>query len=174
MVINCSKSEVCKLKEMLNWNFLFIFQPNSLVCLYACIKTGVPVRAINRPGSQLLGANGRDDGPIVSFFLFEKTTSVAVWLFQISNFDKFCWLCALFYCMLGLIKWHRAINPKSLLYFDIVFLYWSYSFVLLMIYPSSSSVFMVNTFFQLLVGSNDFLSSFCLLLSDHALHQRWN
>ncbi|MBA0755827.1 hypothetical protein Gogos_021307, partial [Gossypium gossypioides] len=27
---------------------------------------GVPVRAINRPGSQLLGANGRDDGPIIS------------------------------------------------------------------------------------------------------------
>ncbi|XP_021683814.2 E3 SUMO-protein ligase SIZ1 isoform X1 [Hevea brasiliensis] len=27
---------------------------------------GVPVRAINRPGSQLLGANGRDDGPIVT------------------------------------------------------------------------------------------------------------
>ncbi|CAN1249507.1 E3 SUMO-protein ligase SIZ1 [Linum perenne] len=25
---------------------------------------GVPVRAINRPGSQLLGVNGRDDGPI--------------------------------------------------------------------------------------------------------------
>ncbi|KAA3473001.1 E3 SUMO-protein ligase SIZ1-like isoform X2 [Gossypium australe] len=25
---------------------------------------GVPVRAINRPGSQLLGANGRDYGPI--------------------------------------------------------------------------------------------------------------
>lgn len=24
------------------------------------------MRAINRPGSQLLGANGRDDGPIVS------------------------------------------------------------------------------------------------------------
>lgn len=28
----------------------------------------MPVRAINRPGSQLLGANGRDDGPIVSYF----------------------------------------------------------------------------------------------------------
>lgn len=28
---------------------------------------GMPVRAVNRPGSQLLGANGRDDGPIVSF-----------------------------------------------------------------------------------------------------------
>ncbi|XP_022752449.1 E3 SUMO-protein ligase SIZ1-like [Durio zibethinus] len=27
---------------------------------------GVPVRAINRPGSQLLGANGRDDGPIIT------------------------------------------------------------------------------------------------------------
>lgn len=25
------------------------------------------MRAINRPGSQLLGANGRDDGPIVSY-----------------------------------------------------------------------------------------------------------
>ncbi|XVF04959.1 hypothetical protein REPUB_Repub05bG0128800 [Reevesia pubescens] len=29
---------------------------------------GVPVRAINRPGSQLLGANGRDDGPIITSF----------------------------------------------------------------------------------------------------------
>lgn len=27
---------------------------------------GVAVRAINRPGSQLLGASGRDDGPMVS------------------------------------------------------------------------------------------------------------
>ncbi|GMI63389.1 SAP AND MIZ1 DOMAIN- CONTAINING LIGASE1 [Hibiscus trionum] len=27
---------------------------------------GVSVRAINRPGSQLLGANGRDDGPIIT------------------------------------------------------------------------------------------------------------
>lgn len=27
------------------------------------------VRAINRPGSQLLGANGRDDGPVVSVWL---------------------------------------------------------------------------------------------------------
>ncbi|KAL3649375.1 SUMO ligase siz1 [Castilleja foliolosa] len=27
---------------------------------------GVPVRAVNRPGSQMLGANGRDDGPIIT------------------------------------------------------------------------------------------------------------
>ncbi|XP_009601717.1 E3 SUMO-protein ligase SIZ1-like isoform X2 [Nicotiana tomentosiformis] len=27
---------------------------------------GIPVRCINRPGSQLLGANGRDDGPIIT------------------------------------------------------------------------------------------------------------
>ncbi|GER51093.1 DNA-binding protein with MIZ/SP-RING zinc finger, partial [Striga asiatica] len=27
---------------------------------------GVPVRVINRPGSQLLGANGRDDGPVIT------------------------------------------------------------------------------------------------------------
>ncbi|XP_024454502.1 E3 SUMO-protein ligase SIZ1 isoform X3 [Populus trichocarpa] len=30
---------------------------------------GLAVRAINRPGSQLLGANGRDDGPIVTPFV---------------------------------------------------------------------------------------------------------
>ncbi|GFZ14805.1 DNA-binding protein with MIZ/SP-RING zinc finger, PHD-finger and SAP domain-containing protein [Actinidia rufa] len=34
---------------------------------------GVPVRTINRPGSQLLGANGRDDGPmILNLILKEK------------------------------------------------------------------------------------------------------
>ncbi|KAF7153219.1 hypothetical protein RHSIM_Rhsim01G0195800 [Rhododendron simsii] len=27
---------------------------------------GIPVRAINRPGSQMLGANGRDDGPVIT------------------------------------------------------------------------------------------------------------
>ncbi|KAL8198101.1 hypothetical protein R6Q57_024398 [Mikania cordata] len=27
---------------------------------------GMPVRAINRPGTQLLGANGRDDGPVIT------------------------------------------------------------------------------------------------------------
>ncbi|KAG6415415.1 hypothetical protein SASPL_122826 [Salvia splendens] len=35
--------------------------------LYADLQiNGVPVRAINRPGSQLLGANGRDDGPVIT------------------------------------------------------------------------------------------------------------
>ncbi|XP_020213362.1 E3 SUMO-protein ligase SIZ1 isoform X2 [Cajanus cajan] len=37
------------------------------VPLYADLQVnGVPVRATNRPGSQLLGANGRDDGPIIT------------------------------------------------------------------------------------------------------------
>ncbi|XP_029126346.1 E3 SUMO-protein ligase SIZ1 isoform X2 [Cajanus cajan] len=35
--------------------------------LYADLQVnGVPVRATDRPGSQLLGANGRDDGPIIT------------------------------------------------------------------------------------------------------------
>ena len=40
---------------------------------------GMQVRAINRPGSQLLGANGRDDGPIVSFcpYTFYRDVFVA-------------------------------------------------------------------------------------------------
>jgi len=32
------------------------------------IPVGLPVRAINRPGSQMLGANGRDSGSVVSLF----------------------------------------------------------------------------------------------------------
>uniref|UniRef100_A0A6N2KBE2 SP-RING-type domain-containing protein n=1 Tax=Salix viminalis TaxID=40686 RepID=A0A6N2KBE2_SALVM len=31
-----------------------------------CRSPSIAVRAINRPGSQLLGANGRDDGPIIT------------------------------------------------------------------------------------------------------------
>lgn len=41
----------------------------NVVCFigdFSGLYAGMPVRAINRPGSQLLGANGRDDGPIVS------------------------------------------------------------------------------------------------------------
>lgn len=49
--------------------FYFILLLNLWFLMHPVILTGVPVRAINRPGSQLLGANGRDDGPIVSFFL---------------------------------------------------------------------------------------------------------
>lgn len=49
--------------------FSFVLQTTRRFILFVYDLTGVPVRAINRPGSQLLGANGRDDGPIVSFFL---------------------------------------------------------------------------------------------------------
>lgn len=42
------------------------------------ICTGVPVRATNRPGSQLLGANGRDDGPIVCFVLFVVVNRIII------------------------------------------------------------------------------------------------
>ncbi|KAB1996801.1 hypothetical protein ES319_D13G256700v1 [Gossypium barbadense] len=39
---------------------------------------GVPVRAINRPGSQLLGANGRDDGPIISPFIKDGINKITL------------------------------------------------------------------------------------------------
>ena len=48
---------------------IFFGSRRSFPCALTSVEsqpTGVPVRAINRPGSQLLGANGRDDGPIVS------------------------------------------------------------------------------------------------------------
>lgn len=35
--------------------------------LHPC-PSGIPVRTTNRPGAQSLGANGRDDGPVVRFF----------------------------------------------------------------------------------------------------------
>ncbi|XP_024026342.1 E3 SUMO-protein ligase SIZ1 [Morus notabilis] len=39
---------------------------------------GIPVRAINRPGSQLLGANGRDDGPIITTYLKEGLNKISL------------------------------------------------------------------------------------------------
>lgn len=38
------------------------------------IHSGFAVRVVTRPGSQLLGINGRDDGPLVSSFLFCSST----------------------------------------------------------------------------------------------------
>ncbi|XP_076896024.1 E3 SUMO-protein ligase SIZ1-like [Bidens hawaiensis] len=39
---------------------------------------GMPMRAINRPGSQLLGANGRDDGPIITPCIREGNNKVSL------------------------------------------------------------------------------------------------
>ncbi|XP_010043715.2 E3 SUMO-protein ligase SIZ1 [Eucalyptus grandis] len=39
---------------------------------------GSVVRAINRPGSQLLGANGRDDGPIITFFVKDGINKISL------------------------------------------------------------------------------------------------
>ena len=37
--------------------------------IFSSVCSGIPVRVMTRPGSQLLGINGRDDGPLVSLFL---------------------------------------------------------------------------------------------------------
>lgn len=48
------------------------------------------VRPINRPGSQLLGANGRDDGAIVSFCLyFDRLFLVVVNILVVVLLDVF-------------------------------------------------------------------------------------
>ncbi|KAH9606372.1 hypothetical protein KSS87_017277 [Heliosperma pusillum] len=39
---------------------------------------GVPVRAVSRPGSQLLGANGRDDGPNISQFTRDGINKISL------------------------------------------------------------------------------------------------
>ncbi|PSR93024.1 E3 SUMO-protein like [Actinidia chinensis var. chinensis] len=47
--------------------------------LYADLKVnGVPVRTVNRPGSQLLGANGRDDGPMIAFYIGEEINQISL------------------------------------------------------------------------------------------------
>jgi hypothetical protein len=38
--------------------------------------SGIYVRVVNRQPTQKLGANGRDDGPLVSIFCFEACYSV--------------------------------------------------------------------------------------------------
>ncbi|KAK4772149.1 hypothetical protein SAY86_013924 [Trapa natans] len=48
---------------------------------------GIIVRAINRPGSQLLGANGRDDGPIITPFVKDGINKISLsW----GDARKFC------------------------------------------------------------------------------------
>lgn len=39
---------------------------------------GVAVRAVNRPGSQLLGANGRDDGALIAFYIVEGINKISL------------------------------------------------------------------------------------------------
>lgn len=39
---------------------------------------GIPVKTINRPGSKMLGANGRDDGPSISLFLVEGFNKISL------------------------------------------------------------------------------------------------
>ncbi|XAR52390.1 hypothetical protein NMG60_11020444 [Bertholletia excelsa] len=47
--------------------------------LYSDLKVnGVPVRTVGRPGSQLLGANGRDDGPMIAFYLNEGINQISL------------------------------------------------------------------------------------------------
>ncbi|KAJ9553704.1 hypothetical protein OSB04_017749, partial [Centaurea solstitialis] len=39
---------------------------------------GIPVKTINRPGSKMLGANGRDDGPSISLFLVDGCNRISL------------------------------------------------------------------------------------------------
>ncbi|XP_023729790.1 E3 SUMO-protein ligase SIZ1 isoform X1 [Lactuca sativa] len=39
---------------------------------------GMPVRALNRPGSQLLGANGRDDGPLIMPYTRDGSNKISL------------------------------------------------------------------------------------------------
>ncbi|XP_076910459.1 E3 SUMO-protein ligase SIZ1-like [Bidens hawaiensis] len=47
--------------------------------LYADLHVnGMPLRAINRPGPQLLGANGRDDGPVITLYIHEGSNRISL------------------------------------------------------------------------------------------------
>lgn len=47
--------------------------------LYSDLKVnGIPVKTMNRPGSKMLGANGRDDGPSISIFLVEGCNKISL------------------------------------------------------------------------------------------------
>jgi hypothetical protein len=39
---------------------------SNISVIFSSFFAGYPVRVVARPGSQLLGINGRDDGPVVS------------------------------------------------------------------------------------------------------------
>lgn len=59
-----------------------------LLCFW---HSGMPVRAINRPGSQLLGANGRDDGPIVSVWPIYASRSLSIVIIFCMSSCLLCW-----------------------------------------------------------------------------------
>nr|XP_043613532.1 E3 SUMO-protein ligase SIZ1-like isoform X2 [Erigeron canadensis] len=55
---------------------------------YSDLKVnGIPVKTINRPGSKMLGANGRDDGPSIAVFLVEGYNSISL---SCSDARTFC------------------------------------------------------------------------------------
>jgi len=54
----------------------FNYTISELFLLVILILSGIYVRVVNRQPHQKLGANGRDDGPLVSFFCFEACYSV--------------------------------------------------------------------------------------------------
>ncbi|XP_044507621.1 E3 SUMO-protein ligase SIZ1-like isoform X3 [Mangifera indica] len=47
---------------------------------------GHQVRAVNRQGSQLLGANGRDDGPIITFYIIDGANKISLSACDARNF----------------------------------------------------------------------------------------
>lgn len=50
------------------WSFFKISYYLCNISFILC--SGISVRVVTRPGSQLLGINGRDDGPLVSSISF--------------------------------------------------------------------------------------------------------
>ncbi|XP_062156490.1 E3 SUMO-protein ligase SIZ1-like isoform X2 [Alnus glutinosa] len=47
--------------------------------LYADLQVnGLAVRAVNRPGSQLLGANGRDDGALIALYIGDRINKISL------------------------------------------------------------------------------------------------
>jgi hypothetical protein len=61
---------------------------------------GVHVRVVNRQPTQQLGPNGRDDGPVVSFFLRNESSFFVVacyygfsfWLYKVLGKSFFCYI----------------------------------------------------------------------------------
>jgi len=54
----------------------FNYTISELFMLVILTLSGIYVRVVNRQPTQKLGANGRDDGPLVSLFCFEACYSV--------------------------------------------------------------------------------------------------
>lgn len=76
--------------------------------IFSSVCSGIPVRVVTRPGSQLLGINGRDDGPLVSLIVVPLVGS-RCWL-DGDLVLALCFICWMFLTSIYTFFWASSVG----------------------------------------------------------------